>query len=150
MRQLVRRRNHAFPTFAKVVNDIFNDDFVKNLDESLSVWNGSQPAVNVKEDTDGFSLALAAPGYGKEDIEIKIDDNVLTISSEKKEDATAKEGEKFTRKEFKYAAFKRTFTLPDTVDATKIGANYENGILNISIPKKEEAKPVPARTIEIG
>ena len=150
MRQLVRRRNHGFPTFAKVVNDIFNEDFVKNLDENLSVWNGSQPAVNVKEDADGYSLALAAPGYGKEDIEIKIDDNVLTISSEKKEDATTKEGEKFTRKEFKYAAFKRTFTLPDTVDATKIGANYENGILNISIPKKEEAKPVPARTIDIA
>jgi len=150
MRQLVRRRNHGFPTFAKVVNDIFNEDFVKNLDENLSVWNGSQPAVNVKEDADGFYLALAAPGYGKKDIEIKIDENVLTISSEKKEDTTAKEGEKFTRKEFKYAAFKRTFTLPDTVDATKIGANYENGILNISIPKKEEAKPVPARTITIA
>ncbi|MFK7981393.1 MAG: Hsp20/alpha crystallin family protein [Saprospiraceae bacterium] len=150
MRQLVRRRNHGFPAFAKVVNDIFNDDFVKNLDESLSVWNGSQPAVNVKEDGDGFYLALAAPGYGKEDIEIKIDDNVLTISSEKKEDTTAKEGEKFTRKEFKYAAFKRTFTLPDTVDAAKIGANYENGILNISIPKKEEAKPLPVRTINIA
>ncbi len=150
MRQLVRRRNHNYPSFAKVVNDIFNDDFVKNLDESLSIWNGTQPAVNVKENADGFYLALAAPGYGKEDIEVKIEENVLTISSEKKEEATAPEGEKFTRKEFKYAAFKRTFTLPDTVDATKIGANYENGILNISIPKKEEAKPLPARTIEIG
>lgn len=150
MRHLVRRRNHGFPTFAKVVNDIFNEDFVKNLDENLSVWNGSQPAVNVKEDADGFALALAAPGYGKEDIEIKIEENVLTISSEKKDEATTKEGEKFTRKEFKYAAFKRTFTLPDTVDATKIEANYDNGILNISIPKKEEAKPLPARTIAIG
>ncbi len=150
MRQLVRRRNHGFPTFAKVVNDIFNEDFVKNLDENLSVWNGSQPAVNVKEDADGFALALAAPGYGKEDIEIKIEENVLTISSEKKEENTEKEGEKFTRKEFKYAAFKRTFTLPDTVDAAKIAANYENGILNISIPKKEEAKPLPPRTIAIG
>lgn len=148
MRHLIRR-NHAFPTFTKVVNDIFNDDFVKNLDESLSVWNGSQPAVNVKEDEDGYTLALAAPGYAKEDIEIKIDDNVLTISSEKK-DAEKKEGEQYTRKEFKYAAFKRTFTLPDTVDATKIAASYENGILNLAIPKKEEAKPVPARTIEIA
>lgn len=150
MRQLVRRRNHGFPTFAKVVNDIFNEDFVKNLDENLSVWNGSQPAVNVKEDADGFALALAAPGYGKEDIEVKIEENVLTISSDKKDEATEKEGEKFTRKEFKYAAFKRTFTLPDTVDSTKIVANYENGILNLSIPKKEEAKPLPARTIAIG
>ncbi|MEM6316329.1 MAG: Hsp20/alpha crystallin family protein [Bacteroidota bacterium] len=150
MRQLVRRRNHGFPTFAKVVNDLFNEDFVRGLDENLSVWNGSQPAVNVKEDADGFNLSLAAPGYKKDEIEVKIDDNVLTISSEKKEEKSEKEGEKFTRKEFRYAAFKRTFTLPETVDATKIGANYEDGILNISIPKKEEAKPVPARTIEIA
>lgn len=150
MRHLVRRKNHGFPTFAKVVNDIFNEDFVKNLDESLSVWNGSQPAVNVKEDADGFTLALAAPGYTKEDIEIKIDNDQLTISSDKKEAVSDNEGEKFSRREFKYAAFKRSFTLPDTVDATKIAANYENGILHLSIPKKEEAKPVPARTIKIG
>lgn len=150
MRHLVRRRNHALPTFAKVVNDFFNDDFGKNLDESLSIWNGTQPAVNVKEDTDGFSLSVAAPGYAKEDIEVKVDDNILTVSSEKKEENTEKEGEKFTRREFKYAAFKRTFTLPETVDATNISANYENGILHINIPKKEEAKPLPARTIEIG
>lgn len=148
MRQLVRR-NHAFPIFAKVVTDIFNDDFAKKIDENLSLWNGTQPAVNIKEDADGYLLDLAAPGYGKEDIEVKIDDNVLTISSEKKDDTIEKEGEKFTRREFKYAGFKRTFTLPDTVDATKIAANYENGILNLSIPKKDEAKPQPARTIAI-
>jgi HSP20 family protein len=151
MRHLVRRRrNQHLPTFAKVVNDFFNDDLLKNFDESLSIWNGTQPAVNVKEDADGFSLALASPGYAKEDIEIKIDENILTISSDKKEDNTGKEGEKYTRREFKYASFKRTFTLPDTVDATKIEASYDNGILHINIPKKEEAKPLPARTIEIA
>ena len=147
---LVKRRNHGYPSFAKVVNDFFNDDFVRNLDENLSVWNGSQPAVNVKEDADGFTLAVAAPGYAKEEIEVKVDENVLTISSDKNEETMEKEGEKFTRKEFKYASFKRTFTLPETADTTKIAANYENGILNVAIPKKEEAKPLPARTIEIG
>lgn len=149
MRQSVRK-NHAFPTFANVVNHLFNEDFAKNFDENLSLWNGTQPAVNVIEDADGYVLALAAPGYAKEAIEVKIDDNVLTISSEKKEDAIEKESEKFTRREFKYSEFKRTFTLPDTVDATKIAANYENGILTLSIPKKEEAKPLPVRTIKIG
>lgn len=150
MRHLVSRRSPVLPTFAKVVNDFMNEGFVKNFDESLSLWNGTQPAVNVKEDVDGYALALAVPGYTKEDIEVKIDDNILTITSEKKEEVSEKEGEKFTRREFKYAAFKRTFTLPDTVDATNIEGKYENGILNISIPKKEEAKPIPARTIKIG
>ena len=77
MRQLVKR-NHVFPTFSRVLDGFMNEDFFKNLDENLSVWNGSQPAVNVKEDANGFSLELAAPGYGKEDIEVKIDDNILT------------------------------------------------------------------------
>ena len=149
MRQLVRR-NHTFPTFAKVVNDFFNDDFVNNLDSQLSVWNGSMPAVNVKESADGFHVELAVPGYAKEDIEIKVENDVLTIASEKETETTEKEGERFTRREFKYGSFKRTFTLPETADATKIAASFENGVLNIEIPKKEEAKPLPARTIEIS
>jgi len=150
MRHLVRRNNPGFPTFSKVVNDFFNDGYVKNLDENLSIWNGTQPAVNVREDADGFYLSLAAPGYGKEDIEVKVDDDILTVSSEKKEETHEPEGEKYTRREFKYACFNRTFTLPETVDATKIAATYDNGILNITIPKREEAKPLPARTIKIS
>lgn len=149
MRALVKR-NPFFPTFTRSFDNFLNDDFFKGFDEPLTAWNGSGPAVNIKEDENGFTLEFAAPGYEKGDFEVKVDKDLLTISSAKKTETETKEGEKFTRREFKYASFNRTFTLPETVDATKIGATYTNGILNVSIPKKEEAKPIPARTIEIG
>ena len=144
------RRRRPAPSFVNVLDTFFNDDFLKKIDEGLTVWNGSAPAVNVKENTDGFNLEMAAPGYEKGDFSIVVEEDVLTISTTAKEATEAKEGEKYTRKEFKYGTFKRTFNLPDTVDSTKIEANYTNGILSVSIPKKEEAKPTPARTIEIG
>lgn len=144
------RRRRTAPSFVNVLDTFFNDDFLKKIDEGLTVWNGSTPAVNVKEDADAFNLEMAAPGYEKGDFNIVVEEEVLTISTTVKEAQEAKEGEKYTRKEFNYGTFKRTFNLPDTVDSTKIGANYTNGILSVSIPKKEEAKPQPARTIEIG
>ena len=147
--RFVTRRNHV-PTFARVLDTFFNEENLKNLEEGLTIWNGSQPAVNVKEDAEAYSLEVAAPGYEKDAFEIKVEDEVLTISTEKKEVEEAKEGEKYTRREFKYNAFKRSFNLPETADATKIAASYTNGILSVSIPKKEEAKPLPARTIEIS
>lgn len=144
------RRRRPAPSFVNVLDTFFNDDFLKKIDEGLTIWNGSAPAVNVKEDADAFNLEMAAPGYEKGDFNIVVAEDVLTISTVVKEATEAKEGEKYTRKEFKYGTFKRTFNLPDTVESTKIGANYTNGILSVSIPKKEEAKPQPARTIEIG
>ena len=144
------RRRRPAPSFVNVLDTFFNDDFLKKIDEGLTIWNGSAPAVNVKEDVDAFNLEMAAPGYEKADFNIVVEEDVLTISTTEKEATEAKEGEKYTRKEFKYGSFKRTFNLPETVDSTKIAANYTNGILTLSIPKKEEAKPLPARTIEIG
>ena len=144
------RRRRSAPSFVNVLDTFFNDDFLKKIDEGLTVWNGSAPAVNVKEDADAFNLEMAAPGYEKGDFNILVEEDVLTISTTAKGETEPKEGEKYTRKEFKYGSFKRTFNLPDTVDSTKIAANYTNGILTLSIPKKEEAKPLPARTIEIG
>ena len=144
------RRRRPAPSFANILDTFFNDDFLKKIDEGLTVWNGSGPAVNVKEDADAFNLEMAAPGYEKGDFNLVVEEDVLTISTTATEATEAKEGEKYTRKEFKYGSFKRTFNLPDTVDSAKIAANYTNGILTLSIPKKEEAKPLPARTIEIG
>jgi len=149
MTTLVKRRRPV-PTFVNVLDSFFNDDFLKKVDEGLTVWNGTQPAVNVIEDADAFHVQVAAPGYEKADFQVKVDDNVLTISTEQKEENETKEEVNFKRREFKYTSFERTFNLPDTVDSTKIEASYNNGILNISIPKKEEAKPLPARTIEIA
>jgi len=143
-------RRRPVPTFVNVLDTLFNDDFIKKVNNGVTVWNGTQPAVNVKEDGDAFHIEVAAPGFEKADFIIKVEEEVLSISTEQKEENDTTEGETYKRREFKYASFKRTFNLPETVDSTKIGANYNNGILTISIPKKEEAKPLPARTIAIA
>jgi HSP20 family protein len=107
------------------------------------------PPVNLKASDDEFSLEMVAPGFEKDDFKIDLKDNLLTISSEKKVENELKEGERYTRREFSYQAFSRSFTLPKMVDVEKISAKYDNGILNISIPKLEEAKPKAPKQIEI-
>ncbi|WP_075603135.1 Hsp20/alpha crystallin family protein [Saccharicrinis aurantiacus] len=107
------------------------------------------PAVNVKEDENKFDIEVAAPGMEKKDFKIELNHNVLTISSEnmnKKEDDT----EKITRREFCYSSFTRSFTLPNSVKDDGIKASYVNGILDISIPKKEEAKDKGPKRIAIA
>ncbi len=147
-----KRTNSPLPSIVRMIDNIFNDEIIKHNRQGLTVWNGSMPAVNVKETDDQFELELAAPGMSKADFNIEIDADVLTISSEKKESKEEKEEKKdgrFTRREFHYKAFKRLFNLPETVDSTNIAANYVDGILSVVIPKKEEAKPQPARKIDI-
>jgi len=139
---LIKRNTVPFPS---IIDEIFRPDWlggVQNLNESI-------PAVNIKESEFNFSLELAAPGKSKEDFNIEIDHNVLTISS----DATTEKEEKewkYTRREFSYSSFKRTFTLPESVNLENINANYENGVLHVTLPKKEEALPKPKRVIEIA
>ncbi len=107
------------------------------------------PQVNIKETDDDYFVEMAIPGLKKEDITIDLDNEVLIISSEQKEDVAHTEG-RYTRKEFGYSAFKRTFTLPESIDEGKIKATYESGILTVQLPKREEAKPKPARAITIS
>ena len=119
------------------------DDFFKPWNEWFD--NGvfgramSVPAVNIKERKDEFMVTLAAPGMKKDDFKIDVEGNLLTISSEKEEKKEENE-EKFTRKEYNYSSFTRTFTIPDEVNKEKIEARYEDGILKLALPKKEEAK----------
>ncbi|WP_025742971.1 Hsp20/alpha crystallin family protein [Aquimarina pacifica] len=108
------------------------------------------PAVNVKETENDFVLELAVPGLKKEDVGIELNHDVLTISSEVTSKTETSENDRYTRKEFGYRSFKRLFSLPDSVDGTAIGASYENGILLVTLPKKEEAKVQPKRLIEIS
>lgn len=110
---------------------------------------GNLPAVNVLEHKEGFKIEVAAPGLKKENFTLNIHNNVLTISATK-ESKTEETQEKYTRQEFNYQSFKRTFTLPQTVDGEKIQATYTDGILHIALPKKEEAKEKAARLIEIA
>ncbi|REA59318.1 Hsp20/alpha crystallin family protein [Dyadobacter luteus] len=130
----------------------FNGFFGKDLFNELynPVFSGSVPAVNVLEGVEGFKIEVAAPGLGKADFKLNLDKNQLTISASKEQNVTENENEKYTRREFKYASFQRTFTLPNTVDGEKIGATYADGILTVSLPKREEAKDKPAREIEIA
>jgi HSP20 family protein len=106
------------------------------------------PAVNIIEQKDDFKVSLAVPGMKKEDFKIDIDGNMLTISCEKEESKEEKD-KKFTRKEYNYSSFSRSFTLPDEINREKIEAKYEDGVLNISLPRKEEAKKLTAKHIAV-
>ena len=122
------------------------DDFFKPWNEwfdrpALFERMKTMPAVNVKEDTDSYTVSLAAPGLKKEDFKLDIEGNMLTISSEKEESKEDKD-EKYTRKEFNYSSFSRSFSLPDEVNMEKIDARYVDGVLKLSLPKKEEAKKI--------
>lgn len=137
-----------FPTWSHWLDDIFNRDlpsvFTSNFNTGITL-----PKVNIKETADAFMVEMAVPGLKKSDFHIDIDNQVLSISTEMKEEKEQKE-ENYTRREFGYSSFKRTFTLPESVDDSKIDARYKDGILSIMLPKKEEAKQKPARTIKIS
>jgi HSP20 family protein len=129
------------------VDDFFGNDLLSNFfDFQTGV---STPAVNIVESKEDFKIEVAAPGLNKEDFKIDVHNNVMTISSEKEEKREEKE-EKYMRREFSYTSFKRSFSLPSTVNVENIKASHKEGILTISLPKKEEAKEKPARQINIS
>jgi HSP20 family protein len=144
------RRSDLLPDWANFVNDFFNTDLSDWSRRHFSDTNTTLPAVNIRENNDAFVVEMAAPGMAKDDFKIELNNDLLTISSEKKHENETKEGETYTRREYSYQSFSRSFTLPNTVDAEKISAKYENGILSIAIPKKEEAKPKPVKQISIS
>jgi len=129
--------------FGRDMNDFFNasGSGVANI-----------PAVNVVEHQDGFRIEVAAPGLKREDFKLNLNHNNLTISAsqETQKEEAEKGSEKYTRREFSYSSFQRTFTLPSSIDAERIQANYTDGLLKIEVPKREEAKVKPPRQIEIG
>lgn len=143
------KRNEA-NWLPSVFDDMFKTDWLGGTTNVNSIGT-SIPAVNIQESDENFLVAVAAPGKTKEDFNIELDNDVLTISSEeKKESETTENRGRFTRKEFSYSNFKRAFSLPETVDSEKISASYNNGVLEIMLPKKEEAKVPPKRMIEIA
>ncbi|MBW8334743.1 MAG: Hsp20/alpha crystallin family protein [Prolixibacteraceae bacterium] len=135
--------------FPSMFNRFFENDLFDGSTRNFSNTNTTLPSVNIREDENGFEVDMAAPGFEKKDFKIELLNNLLTISSEKKVETETKEGQQFTRQEFSYQSFSRSFTLPNTVEGEKIQAKYENGILKVAIPKKEEAKPKPVKQIEI-
>ena len=141
---LVRRSNTLFPILSDLLDDFFNTDIFKDN----PVMQSSVPAVNIKETNKSYVIELAAPGLKKDDFEIDLENNVLTISFQKKEEKKEEEAN-YTRREFFFTEFKRAFTLPEDAQLDKIDAKYKDGILEITIDKKEEAKVKPRKKIQI-
>ena len=135
--------------YPSLFDRFFENDMFDWSNKNYSVTNTTLPSVNIKEDADRYEVEVAAPGFSKGDFKIEQDNDVLTISSEKKVDKETKDEERFTKREFSYQSFSRSFTLPVTVVNEKITAKYENGILKVFIPKKEEAKPKPIKKLTI-
>jgi HSP20 family protein len=143
------KRNENYPAWSNFFNDFFNRDWMDWSTRNFSDTNTTLPSVNIIESEDSYEVDMAAPGLEKKDFKIELSHGVLTISSQKKIENETKKGRNFTRKEFSYQSFCRSFAMPYTVESEKISARYDNGILKVSIPRKEEAKPKPVRTIEI-
>ena len=135
-----------FPFIPTVFGDFFNDFMNGNNEKEMFSY---VPAVNIAENQGNFTIEVAAPGLNKEDFKVQVENGVLTISAEKKEEKK-EEGSRFTRKEFSYSSFKRSFSLPEHVEAENIVASHKNGVLTLSLPKKEEAKEKAVKEIKVS
>ncbi len=139
---IIKRSNLVFPS---LMDEIFKPDWFGGMEN----FGTNLPAVNIKENEKDYELELSVPGMKKDDFNVEVDNNIMTISAEVKSESDVKE-ENYTRKEFSHSSFKRSFTLPETIDEDKIEASYVDGILKFRLPKKDEALPKPKRMITIG
>lgn len=146
------KNNHFYPVhsaqpWGKWIDNLFNTTLSDVIGSDFALAN---PSVNIVEHEKHFTLDLAAPGLEKKDFNINIEDDHLVISAEKKSENEETEKGKFTRREFNYSVFKRSFYLDDTIHREGIHAAYENGVLRITLPKKEEIlKKSSVTTVEI-
>jgi HSP20 family protein len=148
----IAKRNRGnlgtFPAWSSFIDELFNDDLAigttGNFNRGMTL-----PKVNIKETDEAFVLEMAVPGFKKSDFVLDVENDELSISADLRTESTEQE-EGYTRREFGFNSFKRTFALPDSAEEAGIKASYTQGILAIEIPKKEEAKPKPARTIKIS
>lgn len=148
---LKKYENRPFPSFPSLIDRFFEGNLVDWNLSNFAELDSTLPAVNVREDKNEIIIDLAAPGLKKSDFNVDYDNGRLTISSEKKDEKTEKEGEKITRREFSYQSFQRSFHVPeDMVNTDKISAKYTDGILHVSLPKREEKKPKPSKEIKIS
>ena len=127
------------------LSNLFDDTFFPAVQSS----SNSVPAVNIKVDEKNYHLELAVPGMDKKDLKIDINEDVLTISSESK-DENEEDRDGYKRKEFSYSSFARTFYIPENINRDKIEAGYKDGILTVSLPKQEEEKSKLTRQIDIS
>lgn len=142
---LIKRSDWPLLVNGNLLSDFFDNDRFFDSD-----WFKKQsvPAVNVRETEKNFEIEVAAPGLSKKDFKITVDNGVLTISSEKKEEKEQKEKD-YTRKEFSYSSFSRSFTLPENVNEDDVKANYEDGLLKLNVAKRVIAQPKAKKAIEV-
>lgn len=147
---LPRLFKNDYSSFPSLLDKFFEGNLMDWDTWNFAGSNSTLPAVNVKESNEEFIIDVAAPGMTKKDFKVNYNNGRLVISSEKEDRHEEKDGERITRREFSYQSFQRSFIVPeDMVNADKISANYKDGILKITLPKREEVKPKPAREIKI-
>ena len=147
---LLQRRNSGFNP---VLNSFYNDDYLNSFFNRNNVHTCSEniPAVNIKENENTYEIEVAAPGINKEDFQLNVENNILTISAKKEETKEYSKNDEYSRKEFSYQDFERNIRLGENrVETESISAKYENGILKISLPKLEHAKAKGLKSIEIS
>jgi HSP20 family protein len=151
MKTLTKRSNSYFPLIPSLIKSLFSRDLMDWSNMNFSSTNTTLPTVNVKETNDEYEIEVAAPGMKKDDFKLNLENNQLTIASERKNEKELKEDDNYTRREFSYQSFQRIFAIPEhIVDGDKISAKYNDGILHVRLPKREEVKPKPAREIKIS
>ena len=148
---IIKRNGDVFNSMPGIFDDLLSRNLFNWGNSNFSNTGTTLPAVNIKETGDSFEVELAAPGMKKEDFKVELEGTVLTISSERNQEAEENEDERYSRKEFSYESFQRIINLPNqVVDFDKIKAKYENGLLQLVIPKREEARQKPPRMISIS
>jgi HSP20 family protein len=146
---LIKRTGNTFPAILALFDDFFSRELFNWGNNNFSATSTTIPSVNIRETNDTYEVEVAAPGMDKRDFKITLDGNLLTISSAREQQAEKKDGN-YTRREFSYQSFRRSFEMPkDVVDESGINARYENGLLHLTVPKKEEAKQKEPRIIEV-
>jgi HSP20 family protein len=153
MTNIIKKQNERPATFGSVVDQIFHNNLSRFFDDASWGFNGltsrNQVPVNIRETDKTYEMDLIAPGLRKSDFAINLAGDLLTVSFEQKEERTEDSKEEgWLRREYLKNSFSRSFTLDDTVDAARAAARYEDGILHLSLPKKEHAQQL-SRTIEI-
>jgi HSP20 family protein len=142
------KSDNNLPLLSSWIDEFFNRElpsaFSQNFNSGMSL-----PKVNIRETADEYFVEMAVPGMKKSDFKIELNNQNLLISTEKKEEKE-ETGDNYTRREFGYSSFQRSFSLPESIDEEKIKANYNDGILNVHLPKREEAKQKPPKSIEIS
>ena len=152
MKSLMKSNGTIFPAIQSLFDDFFTRDWVDPSLANLPMSGATLPAVNVVESNDDFRIEVAAPGMKRDDFKVELDNNVLTISSEREDKNEEKDADgNYTRREFSYQSFRRRFALPEhKVLGDRIAARYADGILHVTVPKSEVAKVKPAKQIAVS